>query len=87
MKTTKQTLKELYPGNPGRATDKPTTNMILRAFRNITLVIMTMDNKTFVKISDLKPIQLKILKLLDIPPEIYLGFNELIFSNYDFSET
>ena len=87
LKTTKQTLKELYPGNPGRATDKPTTNMILRAFRNITLVIVSMEEKTFVKISDLKPIQLKILKLLDIPPEIYLGFNELVFSNYEISET
>lgn len=87
LKTTKQTLKELYPGNPGRTTDRPTTNMILRAFRNITLVIVSFENKTFVKISDLKPIQLKILEALNIPPETYLGFNKLIFSHFDFSET
>lgn len=87
LNTTKQTIKELYPGNPGRATNKPTTNMLLRAFRNITLVIVPMENKTFVKISDLKPIQLKILELLKIPPETYLSFNELVFSYYDFSET
>ena len=87
LKATKQTLKELYPGNPGRATDRPTTNMILKAFRKITLVIVPMENKNFVKISDLKPIQLKILELLKIPPEVYLGFNKLAFSHYDFSET
>jgi len=87
LKATKQIVKELYPGNPTRTTDKPTTNMLLRAFRNITLVIIPMENKSFIKISDLKPIQLKILKLLKIPPEIYTGFNQLKFSSIDFSET
>ncbi len=46
-----------------------------------------MGNKNFVKISDFKPIQLKILELLKISPEIYSGFNQLTFSNIDFSET
>ena len=81
LKVTKQVVKELYPGNPTRATDKPTTNMLLRAFKNITLVIIPMENKSFIKVSDLKPIQLKILKLLKIPPEIYTGFNQLNFSS------
>ena len=87
LKTTKQTLKELYPGNPRRATNRPTTNMMLRAFRNITLVIVSMGNKTFVKISDLTPIQVKILELLKIPPETYLSFNKLVFSHFEISET
>lgn len=87
LKATKQIVKELYAGNPGRATNKPTTNMLLRAFKNITLVIVPIENKNFVKISDFKPIQLKILELLDISPEIYSRFNQLSFSNIDFSET
>jgi len=87
LETTKQTLKELYPGNPGRATDKPTTNMMLKAFNNIHLTIVSIENKIHVKISDLKPIQLKILELLKISPEIYLGINQLSFSHFDFSET
>lgn len=87
LKATKQNIKELYPGNPGRATDKPTTRMLLKAFDNITLVIMPIGDKTIVKISDLKPIQLKILELLKLPPETYSRFNELIFSHFDFSET
>ena len=87
LKTTKQSLKELYPGNPGRATDKPTTNMILSAFKNIHLTIVAIENKIYVKIEDLKPIQQKILDLLKIPPETYLGMNQLFFSYFDFSET
>ena len=87
LKTTKQTVKELYPGNPGRATDKPTTNMILRAFNHIHLTVVSVENKIHVNVSDLKPIQLKILELLKIPPEIYTGMNELFFSHSDFSET
>lgn len=87
LETTKQTVKELYPGNPGRATDKPTTNMILRAFNNIHLSVVSIEDKTYVKISELKPIQLQLLKLLNISPEIYLGMNQLSFSHFDFSET
>lgn len=87
LKTTKQSLKELYPGNPGRATDKPTTNMILSAFKNIHLTIVSVEDKIYVKIEDLKPIQQKILDLLKIPPETYLGMNQLFFSHFDFSET
>lgn len=87
LKTTKQTVKELYPGNPGRATDKPTTNMILKAFNHIHLTVVSIEDKIHVKIADLKPIQLKILELLKIPPEIYTGMNELFFSHSDFSET
>jgi hypothetical protein len=60
--------------------------MLLRAFKNITLVIVPIENKKFVKISDFKPIQLKILELLNISPEIYSRFNQLSFSNIDFSE-
>jgi len=87
LKTTKQTVKELYPGNPERATDKPTTNMILKAFNHIHLTVISIEDKIHVKIADLKPIQLEILELLKIPPEIYTGMNELFFSHSDFSET
>ena len=86
LKATKQKIKELIPGNPGRATDKPTTNLILHAFKNIHLNIVSVENKIYVNISDLKPVQLKILELLKVPPEIYRGFNQLSFSHFDFSE-
>lgn len=87
LKATNQTLNELYAGNPERTTDKPTTTMILRAFNNIHLTIVSVENKIHIKVSDLKPVQRKILQLLKIPPETYLGMNQLFFSHFDFSET
>ncbi len=86
LKTTKQKIKELYPGNPGRVTDKPTTNLLLRVFENINLVCLKIENKVIIQISNLKPKQLKILKLLKIPPESYLSLNNSSFSHFDLGE-
>ncbi len=86
LNATKQKIKELYPGNPGRSTDKPSTSLILGAFRNIHLNIVSVDNNIYINISDLKPIQLKILDLLNFKTEIYRGFKQLSFSYFDFSE-
>lgn len=86
LKATKQKIKELIPGNPGRATDKPTTSRILAAFKNIHLTIVSVENKIYVNISELKPVQLKLLELIKLPPEIYQGFNQLSFSQFSFSE-
>jgi transposase len=90
---TKQSLSELYPGNPGRKTDKPTFKMLLKAFEYITLVVMPVGNNVIVKLIDLKPIQLKILDLfrgtylLDLETDIYLKLNQMIFSKVNLGET
>ena len=84
---TKQSLKEIYPGNPGRSTDKPTTKMILKAFEYLTLVIIPVGENTIVKLTKLKPIQLKILDLLNLNADIYLRLNQMIFSKEDLGET
>lgn len=82
-----QTVKELYAGNPKRETNKPTTNLILRAFKNIHLNIVAIGGQIHVAVSDLTTTQLQIIDLLNFSPEIYLGMNQLSFSNLNFSET
>lgn len=86
LKDTGQQLKELYPGNPGRATDKPTTNLLLKAFEYINLVILKVDDKIVAQITGLKSMQLKILELLEVPPEKYTDINKFFFSHYDLHE-
>lgn len=39
------------------------------------------------KLFELKPVQLQILNLLKILPEIYLSSKKIPFSHFDFSET
>lgn len=87
LNATGQYIKELYPGNPGRKTDQPTTKMLLEAFQNITLVVLPMQGQSIIKITDLKPIQLQILELLKIPPDIYLSLEQIPFSQFDLGET
>jgi len=38
LKATQQQLKELYPGNPNRATDRPTVKLLLNAFEYIVML-------------------------------------------------
>lgn len=87
LKDTGQKIKELYPGNSGRATAKPTTKMILEAFQNIDLVILPFDNQTIIKVSRLKPVQLQLLKLLGLKSEIFTDLEQISFSGFDLGET
>ena len=87
LNDTTQQLKELYPGNPGRATNKPTTKMLLKAFEYLTLVMIPVGDQIIVKLTDLKPIQRKILNLLDIEHNTYLKLEQIVFLPDNLSET
>ena len=80
-------LKELFPGNPGRKTDKPTTEMILAAFKDISLVILPAEDSFQVKLAKMKPIQLKILELLGFQPTLYQELERISFFKKNFIET
>lgn len=87
LQSTGQYLKELFPGNPGRKTNKPTTEMILSAFKDISLVILPVNDSFQVKVAKLKPVQLKILELLGFHPSLYQELERIPFFNKNFIET
>ena len=64
-------LDGLYPGNPKRCTATPTTEMLLRAFKAITLIVMTQGTTRLVHIAPLSPLQQRILHLLALPKNLY----------------
>jgi len=68
---TGEKLSGLYAGNPKRATDRPTTEALLRAFKDIFLNVVTLGEQTYCHLTPLSELQLKILALLDLPAEIY----------------
>jgi transposase len=65
------TLTGLYPGNPKRATTHPTTEMMLRVFTGLTLVLFSQGESPTAHVTPLTPLQQRILDLLDVPREIY----------------
>ncbi|MCI0554934.1 MAG: DUF4277 domain-containing protein [Anaerolineae bacterium] len=74
---TNEKLSGLYPGNPTRATNRPTTEAMLQAFKDIFLNFVTVGGQTYRHISPLSSLQQKILDLLGFPESIYanLGVN------------
>jgi transposase len=67
------TIKGIYPGQPGRQTARPTTEMMLRAFRGVTLSQFTIGGPTYDHLTPLNEVQQRILELLEMPLEIYYG--------------
>jgi transposase len=64
-------LVGLYPGNPTRATARPTTERLLQAFQNVTLTIVRIPHQTITHVTPLSALQIRILSLLDLPTSIY----------------
>lgn len=62
LKQANKSIKGLYPGNKARATDKPTTPMILRAFKGIGVAWMV---KVEPQITELKTPAKTILELIN----------------------
>ena len=68
-----QKLSGLYAGNPKRATVQPTAELLLRAFRGITLTIMEINGVFQRFLSPLSELQQRILRLLGVSDDIYLA--------------
>jgi transposase len=65
------TLKGIYPGQPGRQTMRPTTEMRLHVFRGITLSRITVNGETYEHLTPLTPVQERIVELIDRPLETF----------------
>lgn len=65
-------LAGIYPGNPKRATARPTTEMMLRTFEGLTMTLIKEANRTIVHVTPLSDVQLRILQLFGFSSDIYL---------------
>ena len=73
-------LAGLYPANPKQKTKSPSVTLILRVFLN-TYCIATTDfenMKIEFDITELKPLQKKVLRLLNMSDEIYTKFIKIV---------
>jgi transposase len=67
------TLKGLYPGQPGRKTAQPTTEMMLLAFRGVTLSCIKIEGTLHEYLTPLNGVQKHILALMEVQLESYAG--------------
>lgn len=71
LKEQDQKLSGIYAGQPGRQTASPTTEMMLRAFRGVTLSRLSVKGETYWHLTPLTDTQKRILKLLGLPPQTF----------------
>lgn len=71
LQTANEALAGLYPGNPTRETDRPTTEHLLRAFRGITLTTIYLPGQTVRHVTPLSSLQKRILSLLGLSEALY----------------
>jgi transposase len=71
MAETQERLAGLYAGQPTRTTTQPSAEQLLRAFRGMTLSIITEPHQQRRHMTPLSPLQQRILALLGCLPTIY----------------
>lgn len=69
-------LVGLNPASKSQATDRPTTERLLKAFGNITFSIVQQGDMVYYHVTPLTPLQEQILALLHLPVDIYLRLAE-----------
>jgi transposase len=67
----KETLKGLYAGQPGRQAKRPSAELLLQAFKGISLAIVEAAGQRTTHIPPLTALQQKLLDLWELPPDIY----------------
>jgi transposase len=72
LQATKETLTGLYPGQPGRQAKRPSAELLLQAFKGISLAIVQTAGQRAAHLTPLKALQQKLLDLWELPPDLYL---------------
>jgi transposase len=79
-------LVGLHLENPKKGTCRPTTERLLRAFDPITLTILRLPEREIRHVTPLTSLQVQILELLDLSPNIYTCLAEIPDSRQVFRE-
>src|SRR5262245_3074841 len=67
-----QSLKGLYPGQPGRRAYNPSAELLLKAFKGVSLAIVELSGQPAPLLPPLTPLQQSLLPLWDLPSDLYL---------------
>ena len=71
LQENQEKLAGLYVGNPKRETARPTAEILLAAFKEITLLLIEVKSEVYAHLNALSTLQQRILVLLGFPTTIY----------------
>lgn len=64
-------LRGLYPGQPGRKTSRPSAELLLEAFKGISLSVLDIAGQRFSLLTPLNSLQQRLLDLWEFPDDLY----------------
>jgi transposase len=64
-------LQEIYAGQPGRKTARPSVELLLRAMEAISVSVVEINGQTHALLSPLTAVQQRLLELWSLPPDLY----------------
>jgi transposase len=67
-----QSLQGLYPGQPGRKTKRPSAELLLEAFKGVSLTVLLVAGQLVLSVTPLSVLQQRLLELWDLPADLYL---------------
>jgi transposase len=67
-----QPIKGLYPGQPGRKAKRPSAELLLGAFKGISLTVLLVAGQLVSYLTTLSALQQHLLDLWDLPADLYL---------------
>lgn len=76
LEVTQTKLVGLNPANPTQGTAQPTTERMIRAFRNMTVTIIRTDTATYHHMTPLNALQQHILQLLGLSADVYTRLSD-----------
>jgi transposase len=65
------TLRGVYAGQPGRQTERPSAELLLRAMKTIRVTVIELNGQTHVLVAPLTEVQKRLLELWGLPPDLY----------------
>jgi transposase len=65
------TVRGIYAGQPGRKTNRPSAELLLRALKTISVSVIEVNGLTHVLLAPLTQVQKRLLDLWGLPPDLY----------------
>jgi len=71
LRASDEHLRGLYPGQPGRKTDRPSAELLLAAMKTIHVTVVEVNGQVYVMSKALTDLQKRLLELWDLPCDLY----------------
>ena len=71
LRVSQEKLDEIYAGQRGRKTSRPSAELLLRAMKTIRISVVEVDGRVYVLLSPMTAVQKRLLDLWGLPVDLY----------------